>query len=272
MVSILDVILSYFLYFLPTLALSSLVVIIGLLIYVLGKRKNLRIMDISIGQIEQKSKNWVTEFQLDEFSTIGRTYRTELQPNLAVKNLRIHFTMVQRHLLMSKIGSLLRRRKDYLLVEADPQDKIVHRYQIEILNRNDEGRIKALVDMLGMLVDISSRNPTIDENFIIRVNDREFFQTIFESNPNLLKIIYSIRENLVRVSLYPLATPSIRIVTELNERTQPSLSLRLLLELVTEITRLGKKGFYMKQQVPRVTKDPTIKEEKPRFPGERRRR
>lgn len=272
MASPLDVVLSYLLYFLPTLGLSFLAVLTGLLIYVHGKRKNNRIMDYSIENLEKRASNWDINFQLDESSTFGRTYRAELQPNLAVENLRIHFTMVQRHLIMSKLGSLLRKRKDFLLVESDPRDKIVHRYQLEILARNDEKRIKALVDMLGMLEDISSRNPTLDAEFIIRVNDREFFETIFEKSPNLLKIIYSIRDALVRVSLYPLATPSIRIVAELNENTKPSLILRLLLELVAEITKLAKKGFYTKQQVAPVTKDPTLKDEAPRLPGEPKRR
>ncbi|MFW9855327.1 MAG: hypothetical protein ACFFFG_09700 [Candidatus Thorarchaeota archaeon] len=273
MASIIDIVWAYFIYFLPTLVISLLAVMVGIMIYVFGKRKNNKIMDSSFEDIKQSSSAWIDTFILDETSTIGRSYRTEFKQDLAIQNLRLHYTMVPRHLIVSKLGALVRKRKDYVLIEADPRDKIVHRYQLEILARSDEKGIKSLMDMLGRMEVMDFRNKDLDAQFLLRVNDLEFFQALFEGAPNILKIVFSARKHLVRVSLYPLATPSIRVVAKLDEDTKSPLLLRLVLEMTTNLAKLGNKGFYAKQRVGRVVKDPSIKDDgKPRFPGEPRSR
>ena len=86
--------------------------------------------------------------------------------------------------MISKLATLVRKKHDYVLLEANPQDKVVHRYQIEILRKNDKDRIKSLADMLYQLKHVSVGSTKFEDEFLIRVNDEEFFKAIFSKSAN----------------------------------------------------------------------------------------
>lgn len=264
MPTLIDIVIAYFIYFLPSLILAFIFVVIGMTVYFFGKKENLRLMDDAYELFKQQYKGKATKFDLVEKSSMGRTYLIELQPESNLSNLRLHLTLVYRHLILSRIGAILRKTKDYLLLEADPNDKIVKRYQLEILPRREAKRIKALTDMLGQLekIDIGSRK--FEEVLSIWVNDPEFFKTIFTRETHIAKKIFAQRNQIVRISFYPLSSPSIRLVTELNEGVRPKLLLEILSDLTASILSLGEKGFYSKQKALRIVKDTTIEEDERR--------
>ncbi|UCG01173.1 MAG: hypothetical protein JSW11_16335 [Candidatus Heimdallarchaeota archaeon] len=266
MVTPIDVITAYIIYFLPTITLSLLTVLIGLIVYYFGKKRNLWLMENTFSSISHGSGKRITELKLVEESTMGRTYLAEVKPDLSVTNFRIHFTMVHRHLILSKIASIIRKRRDYILLEADPSDKVVNRYQLEILPRREHNRIKKLVDMLGKLQTLEIRNPRFEESFIARVNDSDFFEAIFQKNKRLIQILFNQRNHIVRVSLYPLESPSIRVVAELNEQVNPKLLIDVIFFSAAAITSVAKKGFFAKQKAGlRVVPDKTLEKDKERF-------
>lgn len=252
--------------------MGSLTVIIGIIVYFVGKKKNLQLMDHAFKLVNHTGGDKIVNFDLVEESTIGRTYLGEVKPELSLTNFRVHFAMVQRHLLLSKIASILKKRCDYILLEAEPSDRVVKRYQLEILPKREEKRIKALVEMLGKLETMEIGNPKLEEIFIFRVNDAEFFHKAFHVGKRLIKNLYSQRNHLIRLSYYPLETPSIRLVAELNERFNPKILIEILFDLTTNITKLGNKGYYAKQRHLRVFKDKNVEKDKQRRYKDRRRR
>ncbi|MFX0013930.1 MAG: hypothetical protein ACFFB2_12905 [Promethearchaeota archaeon] len=265
MPTIIDYVIAYFFYFLynGSLIFASLTIIIGIVTYYFGKKKNLQLMDSTYNSINKGTEQKITNFKLVERSTMGRTYFVETKPDLPLKDFRIHFALVHRHLLLSKIASMIRKRRDFILLEADPADKIVHRYQFEILPNREQKNIKALYDMLKHLHTLETQSSKFNETFIIKVNDFEFFKKILEEQSDIIKKIYAQKEQIIRISLYPLESPSIRLAAEINESLKPKLLFDILFELTSGITSLAKKGYFSKQkQIPRVIKDTTIEKDK----------
>ncbi len=269
MPSWIDILIFYIVYFLPSITLTLLALITGILVYFLGKRKNLIIMNNTFKKTKQCSKDWITNFKLAEESTTGRTYLLEVKPNLSLKDFRVHFTMVNRHLILSKIASILRKRRDYILLEADPSDNVVKRYQLEVLPRREEKMIKALLDMLGELEPLELGSSKLEEMFIFRVNDSELFLTAFKKGKHIIRNLYSLRNQIIRLSYYPLESPSIRIVAVLSESLNLKPLMDLLFTLTANIADLGKKGYYSKQRTVglRIHEDKTVEKDKRKYKG-----
>jgi len=268
MPTIIDYVIAYFLYFLynGSIIFAVLALVIGMMTYFLGKRKNLQLMDYTYDLINKSSQQQLIKYELVEKSTMGRTYIAEVQPNLPLTNIRIHFALVHRHLILSKIASILRKRRDYILIEADPTDKIVHRYQFEIIPNHEKKSIKALYDMIKNLNTLEIPSSKYNETFITKVNDLEFFEKIFQENTQIIKKIYAQKNNITRISLYPLESPSIRLVAEIKEELKPRLLLDILFDLTNSISSLTKKGYFAKRKViPRIYRDTTLDKEKKRY-------
>jgi hypothetical protein len=247
--STIDVIISYIIYFLPTIVLSGLTIIIGLVVYYIGKKTNINLMDSSFNKFKNISKGKIKNLELVESDTIGRTYLGEVEEGSSLINFRLHFTMIHRHLIISRVASLVKKKFDYVLFEADPADKVVKRYQIEVLNKDDKKRIESLADMLYKLEHLPLGSRKFEEEFIIRVNDLEFFQAAFKKDPQIIKYLYSVRHSLIRLSYYPLAQPSIRMVALLKEDLNPKFFLEILFNLTEAMSYLGQKSFYSKKPV-----------------------
>jgi hypothetical protein len=264
--SVIDVILSYIIYFLPTIVLSGLTILVGLLVYYFGKKKNLTLMNSSFKKFEKISKKKIKDMVLAETSTTGQTYLGEVEDGTSITDFRLHFTLIQRHLIISRIATLVRKKFDYVLFEANPTDMVVKRYQIEILNKDDRKRIESLSDMLYKLEHLPLGSAKFDTEFIIRVNDLEFFQSVFKNTPQVVKYLYLIRHSLIRLSYYPLAQPSIRMVALLKEDFDPKLYMEILFVLTDAITSVGQKSFYAKKPSgdARVIKDISLEKGKGR--------
>ena len=267
MSSLIEIIFSYFYYFLPSLLLCVLVIFIGLFIYFIGKKRNIDLMDSTFNKFNEANEEKITNLKLMEANTTGRTYLGEVEENFPLNNFRLHFTLVPRHLIISKLASLVRKKLDYVVLEADPIDKVVNRYQIEILNKQEKKTIKSLSDMLYKLDHLSIGNVKFDETFIIGVNDLEFFQAVYQKAPQVVKNLYSIRNNLIRLSFYPLVHPSLRLVSILDDKFNPKISLDILNELTSTIASLAQKGYFAKTRSInlRVAKDLTLEKNKPKF-------
>jgi hypothetical protein len=237
-----------------SLPLTFSAFILGIAVYYFGKKKNLQLMDDTFRIFNERSGERLIKLDLAEYSTMGRTYLGELKPELSLENFRIHITLVQRHLILSRIASILRKRKDYILIEADPIDKIVHRYQLEILPRRDEKNIKALVDMLNRLEKINIKSAKFADIFSIWVNDPELFIAAFQKQPQIIKNIYTQRK------------------AELTEELKPSVLMDILFELTSGIITLGKKGYYAKQRTAGlgIIEDKTLEDDKKKREREKR--
>jgi hypothetical protein len=204
-------------------------------------------MDSSFNKFKNISTGRIKNLELVEADTIGRTYLGEVEEGGSLMNFRMHFTLVHRHLIISRVASLVKKKFDYVLFEADPIDKVVKRYQIEIMNKDDKKRIESLADMLYQLEHLPLGSMKFEEEFIIRVNDLEFFQAVFKKDPQIIKYLYSIRHSLIRLSYYPLAQPSIRMVALLKENTNPKFFLEILFKLTDAMAIIGEKSFYSKK-------------------------
>jgi len=260
-----DVFFNYFLYYLPSFILTFFAFLIGIAIYFVGKKKNIYLMNQFSSKFNEAIEGRVNNLDLKEHSTVGRTYLGETKENLSLRNFRLHFTMVKRHLILSKAGAILRNIHDYVLLEADPSDNVVKRYQLEILQKNDMKRIKALSDMLQTLETIELGDK-IKQFFIIKTNDKNLFLACFREDKNILKKIYAQRNFIVRISYYPLESPSIHLVAEMREGLNPKFLIDILFDLTTIITKLGKSGYYSKQrETQRIVKDKTIEKDKRDF-------
>jgi len=265
MATIFDYIQFYLGHFITNLSLpfAFIVLIIGLVIYISGKKKNLMIMDTTIALFQKEKGEHIAEFKLAETATDGRTYLVELKEGLSIQNIRIHFTLIPRHLIISYVGAIIRKRKDYLLIEADPTDKVVYRYQLEIIPLREEKRIKSLVDMLGRLEKINLTSSKYEEKWGVWVNDPDFFRAVFQTKPEIVKNLFSQRNHVVRVSYYPLDTPSIRLVSENIEFVDSVKVMDILFDLTSTIETLGTKKFYTKQKEGlRTIQDDKAEEEK----------
>lgn len=263
MPSIIDYAVAYFLYFLPSLTITFIALLIILFVFFYGKRENLLLMDNTFELLKDKNGDRVLNYELVERSTFGRTYLVDLTPELSLENFRVHFTLIKRHFVSNRVGSYIWKHKDYILIEADPKNKIVKRYQVEILPKNDAKRIKALTDMLSKL-----NKMEIGDYFSVWVNDQDFFKAVFQKNTQIIKKLYSQKEHIVRVSFYPLESPSIRIVGELSEGVRPIQLMDILFDMTNGIISLGHKGFYAKQKALRLIEDKTLEKER-RFAEDR---
>ncbi|MFX0124928.1 MAG: hypothetical protein ACFFAE_14955, partial [Candidatus Hodarchaeota archaeon] len=211
MVSPAETIIGIFYYFLPSFIISIFVVIIGLIVYLFGKKRNNLLMDNMVDEFNRNCQDRISTIKLVEASSMGRTYEATLKEGLSLTNFRMHFTMVHRHLIISKIASYFSHRKDFFLIEGDPTSKIVKPYQLEVFPRSDKKGIKALSDMLFNLDPLTVGRFNLDKIFIFRVNDIELFQRAFQSERKIAATMYSIKDNIVRFSYYPPESPSIRL-------------------------------------------------------------
>ncbi|MFX0171777.1 MAG: hypothetical protein ACFE9L_07655 [Candidatus Hodarchaeota archaeon] len=263
MPTIIDYVIYYLRSLLPSFILASLVVLIGLLVYYFGKKTNLTLMDESIKHFERESSDWVTKIDLVEKSTVGRTYLVEVEDDYFLSNFRLHFTMVHRHLILSRIGSILRNRRDYVLLEADPKIEFVKRYQLEILQQKDTKRIKALSGMLLNLHTLELKNPSFDKHYKTWANAPRLFFGLLKEKKNIVKNLYTYRDYIVRVSIYPLSSPSIRLVAELNSKLNFKHLSQIISDITTGIITLGKKGIYAKERESlRVSRDKDVEKDK----------
>ncbi|MHA2294524.1 MAG: hypothetical protein ACXAEU_09155 [Candidatus Hodarchaeales archaeon] len=245
-----------------SLVLALLAIPIGLVVYYYGKKKNNQMMDSSYELVSKGTKEWLTKLKLVEEATIGRTYLAESNSGLPFSDIRFHFTLVKRHLIISSLASKLRNRRDYFLIEVEPLDKIVKRYQLEVLAKSDNKRIKAMSDLLNKLKMLEFGNRKLDNTFLVKVNDLELFKTIFTKKKQIISNLYAQRNIFVRFSLYPLQTPSLRIVVELNERIKPRQMMHMLIEFTNEITEIAKKGYMKQKTTSKVYRDESLEKSK----------
>ncbi|MFX0183240.1 MAG: hypothetical protein ACFE95_09200 [Candidatus Hodarchaeota archaeon] len=263
MPTIIDYVIYYLLSLLPSFILASLVVLIGLFVYYMGKKTNLKLMDESIEHFKQETSDWILKVDLVETSTVGRTYLVKVEDSSNLSNFRLHFTMVHRHLILSKIGSILKNRRDYVLLEADPKVEFIKRYQLEILQQKDTKRIEALSSMLLNLHSLELNNPNFDRHYKTWVNAPKLFLGLLKEKKKIVRNLYTHRDYIVRVSIYPLSSPSIRVVAELNDRINFKHLSEILFDLTTGIMILGKKGIYAKERGSiRVSRDKDVEKDK----------
>lgn len=263
MPSIIDLAILYLISLLPSFILAFLTVLVGLSVYYFGKKENLKLMDESFEILKHKMGDWIVNTELAEMSTVGRTYLVKMKEDNIFTNFRIHFTMVHRHLVLSRIGSILRKRRDYVLLEADPTVDFVKRYQLEILPKNETKRIEALSDVLLNLKTIELGHTNFDETFIMRVNAPSLFLAILKNKKNLTKNLFAYRNMIVRISFYPLTSPSLRIVAELSNRLNFKHLLDILSDLTVGIMSLGKKGLYAKERTSiRIVRDKDLEKDR----------
>jgi hypothetical protein len=224
-------------------------------------------MDSSYKKFLNSHGGKISEVKLVEANTTGRTYLGNAEEGFSITNFRLHFALYQRHLILSRLTTLIRKRDNYALFEADPTNKVVKRYQIEMLNKNEKKRIESLTDMLYKLHHLPIGSAQFEEEFLIRVNDAEFFQAVFKKSPQLVKYLYSLRSSLIRLSYYPLTQPSIRIVSKLDDAFNPKLHMAILIELTATIASLGQKGYYAKKKSAdlRIAKDISLEKDKRKF-------
>lgn len=244
--TIIEFIVEVFLNYFPGIFFSSLAIVIGLLTYFFGGKKNIQLMETSYESLKQGSKKWISEFTLDKEGSSGRTYLIETKTGSPIEDVRVHFLLVPRHLMVSRVAARLKKRRDFVFIAADPSNEVLKRYQMEIFPKKNQKGIKKLIDILDKLDTYETGNKIMDETLLIKINDKEIINVIFQQDKNIFRSLYTLRDNIERISFYPFESPSIRFIVLLNDRLQQKLFINFVFNFTAIMTTLAKKEYFSK--------------------------
>ncbi|MHA1947162.1 MAG: hypothetical protein ACXAC6_12085 [Candidatus Hodarchaeales archaeon] len=261
---VLDFFLSLIIAYFPGIFFSVLAIIVGLVIYFVGSKKNIQMMENSHESLMEGSKNWVSNLGSDKEGPSGGTFILETKNNSPIEHVKAHILLIPRHLMVSLVAAKLKKRRDRLFIAADPNHETLKRYQIEIMPINNQKRIKELFEMLEKLDTFKTGNKTLDETLLIKANNIKLVYEIFQQEKKLFRSLYTLRDNIERISFYPFEAPSIRFVALINDRLQQKLFIDFVFNFTEVMTNIAQKDHFIKQRKEslRLYRDPTLDKDK----------
>lgn len=217
--------------------------VIGFTLYLLwsGRRKNKKIMDKTRELLMNAFEEEFDDLIFDQLSSNGALLYPKMKNNAKFdfKNFRIVFALEERHLMLSVIISWFSGTSDYLAIEADPKGKKFTE-KIQIIPRHEEGHINKFSELLLTLEDIDFGVRTIDETFDVRASSKRLGYELL-ADKELLKILYAMKDYLVRVSVDPSDDPPYRIYVRIKEGLDISMVKDLFTTIGKRIERFSTK-------------------------------
>jgi hypothetical protein len=209
-------IIEYFITFLP----ASLILFYTFYLLWAGRRKNHKIIRLSRDALLEVFSEEFDDLIIDQesLSSNGGLLSPEYKKSQTIpfKDFRVVFALEERHLMLSVIISWFAGVKDYIALEANAKKGKLPT-KVQIIPKEEEGQIKKHQDLLFKLDDVELKVSKIDEFFVIKATSQRS-GTYFLGEKNLLKLIYSVRNTLVRISIDSSDDPSIRIYAKINDQ------------------------------------------------------
>ena len=198
-----EILLQFFFGLLPTFVLIGGIA----LIWFRGKRSNEKFVRKTLLQLEEYFSPIATEFIEANKSASGYTYRLTLKRPTEeneilkdIRQIRIHFSLEDRHTVLTFLKLIFKSPKDYFIIEGDPTIKNDH-LKIEIADVFSFSKYeleKIQEEWVGM-VDFEPRSK-FSSKFYHKTNKEKALQFLYNSQPDLKKYIYNLK-GLYRISV-----------------------------------------------------------------------
>jgi len=211
-----------------------------------GRRKNRKIMNLS----REALLEVFTEFDdldMDQMSSNGGLLypKYKKSQDISFKDFRVVFALEERHLMLSVIISWFTGVNDYIALEANSKKGKIPT-KIQIIPKQEEGQIKKHQDLLFQLDEIVLGVKKLDDYFLLKATSQRT-GTYFLGDKNLLKLIYSVRKVIIRISMDSGDDPSIRVYARINKELNMEKLHALFLALCERINEVSEKVVMKKK-------------------------
>jgi hypothetical protein len=206
-----------------------------------GRRKNHKIVNLTREVLLEVFIDEFDDLEIDQLTSNGALLYPKYKKSkpLSFKDFRVVFALEERHLMLSVIISWFAGVNDYIALEANPR-KGKFGTKIQIIPKKEEGQIKKHQDLLFSLDDVSLNIGKIDEFFVLKASSKRS-GLYFLGEKDLLKLLYSVRDLIVRISINSAEDPSIRVYTRINEQLDLEKLRALFIKLCDRIDNVSEK-------------------------------
>lgn len=239
-------IINLFVGLLPTFLLLLLVV----LIYFRGKGGNTKLVKRNLLFLEEHFGTIVEEFTEVNVSASGFTYNCVLKkpkgeddPLKYVRRMRVHFSLEDRHTLISWFLLLFKKPKDYLIIEADPAPTKNDHINLEIADWADLKKWD-LDKLKEEWADLDDFEPKSDfsAKFFHKVNHPKALKFLYGKEPDIKRFVYNL-PGLFRLSVKRKEAWGYRLAMRIGKKEQKN-----QLPLAREITLRFMRGVALTNQ------------------------
>ncbi|MFX0085299.1 MAG: hypothetical protein ACFFAU_06470 [Candidatus Hodarchaeota archaeon] len=212
-----------------------------------GRRKNHKIIKLARESLLEVFSNEFEDLVIDQLSSNGGILfpKYKRSPSLSFRDFRVVFALEERHLMLSVIISLFSGTNDYIALEANPKKGKVPT-TIQIIPRKEEGQIKKHQDLLFELDDVELGVKKLEDFFVMKSGSKRM-GTYFLGEKNLLRIIHSTRNIIVRISINSTDDPSIRVYARINPDLDLDKLYHLFIGLCERVNEVSEKKVMKKK-------------------------
>lgn len=212
-----------------------------------GRRKNHKIMRLSREALLEVFNDEFEDLVLEEKSSNGGLLYPKYKKSKVIpfKDFRAVFALEERHLMLSVIISWFSGSKDFIALEANPKKGKIP-IKVQLIPKKEEGQIKKHQDILFNLSDVELGVKKLDDFFVMKATSQRT-GTYFLGNKDLLRLIYSIRKIIVRISIDSADDPSIRVYAKINEDLDLAKLHLLFLALCERVLEVSEKKVMTKK-------------------------
>jgi hypothetical protein len=206
-----------------------------------GRRKNRKIVNLTRKVLLEVFIDEFDDLEVDQLTSNGALLYPKYKKSrqLSFKDFRVVFALEERHLMLSVIISWFAGVNDYLALEANPR-KGKFGTKIQLIPRKEDGQIKKHQDLLFSLDDVTLNVGKIDEFFVLKASSQRS-GLYFLGDKDLLKLLYSVRDLIVRISINSAEDPSIRLYTRIDEKLDLEKLRALFIKLCDRIDSVSEK-------------------------------
>ena len=217
-----NILVNLFITMSPTILLLA---IVGY-IYFSGKNKNQKLVNKTLDTLNEYFSPIATAFVEENKSAAGYTYGLTLKkptkddendPLRFIQRMRIHFSLEDRQNFVAFFKLLIKKPKDYFIIEGDPNVRNDH-FKVEIADISSFGRWD-LEKIQGEWEDLSDYEPTstFSQKFFHKTNYPRALKQLYENEPDLKKLMYNL-SGLFRVSIKRKEDWTFRIALVINPK------------------------------------------------------
>ncbi|UCE13115.1 MAG: hypothetical protein JSV04_13110 [Candidatus Heimdallarchaeota archaeon] len=213
-----------------------------------GRRKNHKIMKLTREALLEVFSDEFSDLVMDEMSSNGGLLYPKYKKSFdsPFKDFRVVFALEERHLMLSVIISKFSGVNDYIALEANSKKGKIPT-KIQIIPKHEEGQIKKHQDLLFTLDEIQLRVQKLDDFFVLKATSQRS-GTYFLGDKELLKLIYTLRKVIVRISIDSGEDPAIRIYARINEDLNLEKLHELFLVLCKRVDEVSEKVVMKKRR------------------------
>jgi hypothetical protein len=212
-----------------------------------GRRKNHKIVKLAREALLEVFSNEFEDLIIDQLSSNGGLLlpKYTTSPSLSFRDFRVVFALEERHLMLSVIISWFSGVNDYIAFEANPKKGKIPT-TVQIIPKKEEGQIKKHQDLLFELNDVELGVKKLDDFFVMKSTSKRM-GTYFLGEKNLLRIIHSTRNVIVRISINSADDPSIRVYARINPDLDLDKLYRLFIGLCERVNEVSEKKVMKKR-------------------------